>query len=73
MGFFTQTEWQKGLTDLQCDSAIKLKSKLDHLRGLMNDQNVFKNIYRYAYDFARVSQKQPAFCIRTKHFQPCIQ
>lgn len=54
MGFFTQTEWQKGLTDLQCDSAIKLQSKLDYLRNLVNDQNVFKNLYRYAYDFARV-------------------
>ncbi|XP_031637420.1 DCN1-like protein 4 isoform X2 [Contarinia nasturtii] len=53
MGFFTQAEWQKGLTDLQCDSAIKLQSKLDYLRNLMNDQNVFKNVYRYAYDFAR--------------------
>lgn len=55
MGFFTQAEWQKGLTDLQCDSALKLQSKLDYLRNLMNDPNVFKNIYRYAYDFARVS------------------
>lgn len=55
MGFFTQAEWQKGLMDLQCDSAIKLQSKLDHLHNLMNDPNVFKNIYRYAYDFARVS------------------
>lgn len=55
MGFFTQAEWQKGLTDMQCDSPAKLQSKLDYLRNLMNDTNVFKNIYRYAYDFARVS------------------
>lgn len=55
MGFFTQSEWQKGLTDLQCDSAIKLQYKLDSLRSSLNDQNVFKNVYRYAYDFARVS------------------
>lgn len=53
MGFFTQAEWQKGLTELQCDSAIKLQSKLEYLKSLMNDPNVFKNIYRYAYDFAR--------------------
>lgn len=53
MGFFTQAEWQKGLTELQCDSKEKLQSKLDYLRNLMNDPNVFKSIYRYAYDFAR--------------------
>lgn len=58
MGFFTQAEWQKGLTELQCDSKEKLQSKLDYLRNLMNDQNVFKSIYRYAYDFARVSDSE---------------
>ncbi|XP_035780385.1 DCN1-like protein 4 isoform X2 [Anopheles albimanus] len=53
MGFFTKTEWMKGLTDLQCDTASKVQSKLDYLRGLLNDPNNFKIIYRYAYDFAR--------------------
>lgn len=53
MGYFTLGEWQKGLTELQCDSIIKLQTKLDYLKCLMNDVNIFKNIYRYAYDFAR--------------------
>lgn len=53
MGFFTQSEWLKGLTDLQCDTASKVQCKLDHLRNLLNDPNAFKVIYRYAYDFAR--------------------
>lgn len=55
MGFFTASEWQKGLTDLQCDSAGRLQEKLDWLRNSLDDPNQFKNIYRYAYDFARVS------------------
>lgn len=55
MGFFTQSEWTKGLTDLQCDSILKIKQKLDFLYNLLNDSNTFKLIYRYAYDFARVS------------------
>lgn len=55
MGFFTQSEWTKGLTDLQCDTAAKVQSKLDYLRNFLNDFNTFKGIYRYAYDFARVS------------------
>lgn len=54
MGFFTQTEWLKGLQELQCDTIPKLQMKLDHLRKLLNDSNQFKLIYRYAYDFARV-------------------
>lgn len=53
MGFFTQSEWLKGLTDLQCDTAGKVQCKLDYLRNLLNEPNTFKVIYRYAYDFAR--------------------
>lgn len=56
MGFFTQDEWLKGLTELQCDSIIKLQSKFEYLRSHLNDQNLFKSIYRYAFDFARVSE-----------------
>jgi DCN1-like protein 4/5 len=55
MGFFTKEEWLKGLGEMQCDSIQKLQYRLDYLRCLLNDQNIFKAIYRYAYDFARVS------------------
>lgn len=44
-----------GLTELQCDNVQKLQNKLEHLRGLLNDPHIFKAIYRYSYDFARVS------------------
>ncbi|KAH9641204.1 hypothetical protein HF086_004591 [Spodoptera exigua] len=54
MGFFTQEEWLKGLTELQCDSAHKLQNKLEYLRSLLNDPYIFKAIYRYSYDFARI-------------------
>lgn len=55
MGFFTQGEWTKGLTELQCDTIPKVQSKLDYLKNVLNDPNTFKSVYRYAYDFARVS------------------
>lgn len=55
MGFFTQGEWTKGLTELQCDTISKVQSKLDYLKNVLNDPNTFKSVYRYAYDFARVS------------------
>ncbi|XP_048839241.1 DCN1-like protein 5 [Brienomyrus brachyistius] len=53
MGFFTKEEWMKGMTSLQCDSNERLQEKLDYLRSQLNDTAAFKNIYRYAFDFAR--------------------
>ncbi|XP_041089134.1 DCN1-like protein 5 isoform X1 [Polyodon spathula] len=56
MGFFTKEEWIKGMTLLQCDCTERLQSKLDYLRSQLNDTTAFKNIYRYAFDFARQSK-----------------
>ncbi|KAG8184621.1 hypothetical protein JTE90_022672 [Oedothorax gibbosus] len=53
MGFFTKSEWLRGLKDMECDSIDKIRNKIDSLRSLLNDPGVFKSIYRYAYDFAR--------------------
>ncbi|XP_076782260.1 DCN1-like protein 5 isoform X4 [Arvicanthis niloticus] len=53
MGFFTKEEWLKGMTSLQCDCTEKLQSRFDFLRSQLNDISSFKNIYRYAFDFAR--------------------
>lgn len=53
MGFFTKDEWLRGMTFLQCDCTERLQSKLDYLRSELNDSVVFKNIYRYAFDFSR--------------------
>lgn len=39
----------------RCDTVKKLQNKLDTLRMSFNDPLIFKSIYRYAYDFARVS------------------
>lgn len=56
MGFFSLNEWLHGLSELQCDSINKVQQKLEYLRNLLNDPHTFKGIYRYAYDFARVSR-----------------
>lgn len=53
MGFFTKEEWLRGMTLLQCDCTERLQSKLDYLHSQLNDSVAFKNIYRYAFDFAR--------------------
>lgn len=43
------------MCSVRCDSTEKLKSKLDGLRCLLSDPATFKNIFRFAYDFAKVS------------------
>ncbi|XP_052437531.1 DCN1-like protein 5 isoform X1 [Carassius gibelio] len=53
MGFFTKEEWLKGMTSLHCDCTERLQGKLDYMRSQLNDPVLFKNIYRYAFDFAR--------------------
>ncbi|XP_065058077.1 DCN1-like protein 5 [Rhopilema esculentum] len=53
MGFFKLSEWKSGMCCLGCDSLLKLKSKLDILRGYLKDNSNFKKIYRYAFDFCR--------------------
>ena len=39
----------------RCDSIEKLKCQLDYLRSLLSDPVAFKNIFRFAYEFAKVS------------------
>lgn len=53
MGYFTLNEWETGLIDLKCDSIDKLRSKLESMRMLLYDPCTFKEIYRYAYHFAK--------------------
>lgn len=55
MGYFTLQEWLRGMGSLQCDSTERLRNSLDYLRSVLNDSTSFKLIYRYAFDFARVS------------------
>lgn len=38
----------------RCDCISKLQGRLDYLRSILDDPVHFKNIYRYAFDFARV-------------------
>lgn len=59
MGYFTQTEWLRGLSDVEvlCDTPAKLQNKLNYFLNQLNDAQTFKLIFRYAYDFARVSSQ----------------
>uniref|UniRef100_A0A4W4HNQ8 DCN1-like protein n=1 Tax=Electrophorus electricus TaxID=8005 RepID=A0A4W4HNQ8_ELEEL len=37
----------------RCDCTERLQGKMDYLRTQLNDATLFRNIYRYAFDFAR--------------------
>jgi len=58
MGYFTKKEWTEGLEKLQVDSIEKLKAHLPKLRDELNDQNKFKNIYRYAFNFSKEREQK---------------
>lgn len=48
---------------VRCDSTERLRNSLDYLRSVLNDSTSFKLIYRYAFDFARVSQAKLFFAV----------
>lgn len=53
MGYFTRSEWMEGMKTLNCVKISDLKRKLGSLRMELDDPFVFKEIYRYSYDFAK--------------------
>lgn len=58
MCVFSKDEWMSGMHLLQCDGLRKLKDKLPYLESLLADAALFKQIFRYSFDFARdVSQR----------------
>jgi len=53
MGYFTQKEWLEGFEKLGLDSVEGIKGYLPTFRHELEDQNTFKNIYRFAFFFAK--------------------
>eukprot|EP00118_Oscarella_pearsei_P002562 m.10886 g.10886 ORF g.10886 m.10886 type:complete len:247 (+) comp22761_c0_seq1:70-810(+) len=53
MGYFSLEEWTRAMTDLQCDSTIKLREKVPELRAILKDEDSLKSIHRFAFDFAK--------------------
>lgn len=70
MGYFTQSEWIRGLSDpdVMCDSPAKLQNKISYFYNLLSDQQTFKSIFRYVSStFATLSYAFPHFF--TLHFR----
>jgi hypothetical protein len=70
MGYFSQSEFVKGLSEVLCDSPKKLRNKLGYFYSLLNDPTNFKMIFRYGYDFARVSCRATwSQCVHFMHLR----
>lgn len=39
----------------RCDCTSKVRDKIEHMKNILLDHIHFKSVYRYAYDFAKVS------------------
>ena len=50
---YSKDEFIGGLVDLGCDSVEKLKQRLSSLRAELTEEGKFKEIYNYAFQFAR--------------------
>jgi len=53
MGFFSKTEFINGLQKLGADNISKLKGQLPNFKRDLDDQAKFKEIYRFAFGFAK--------------------
>jgi DCN1-like protein 1/2 len=50
---FTRKEWQKGMQEMDCDSAAKLKAKLPQLREAIASEDEFKKFYCFCFGFSK--------------------
>lgn len=57
MGYFTQSEWLRGLgdSDVESDSIEKLQKKFTYFYSLLNDPQTFKSIFRYVSECLKIA------------------
>merc|ERR1712070_64489 len=58
MCIFTSEEFNRGFGALQCKDMKALKSKVPELREQLEDEEMFAEIYEYAYNFCKEKGKK---------------
>lgn len=53
MGYYQKDEFLNGLKDLNADTIEKLKAKVQSLRDELKDANKQRDIYKFAWHFAK--------------------
>jgi DCN1-like protein 4/5 len=65
MGYFTRSEFVDGLKKMQVDSLEKLKAEIPKMRQQLNDATCFREIYRFAFQFAKAEEESKCIDIVT--------
>lgn len=52
MGVFTRDDLQGGMQRLGCDDILKLRAKVEELRGALHDREACKEEYAFTFQFA---------------------
>jgi len=58
MGYFHKEEFVKGLEGMGIDSIDKIKTQLPRLKSELEDQNKFKEIFKFAFTFAKEKEQK---------------
>jgi len=58
MGSFTKEEFMKGFEQLGLDTLDKMRKYIPKFRNELDDPSIFKNIYRFAFDFSKEPQQK---------------
>jgi len=58
MGYFSREEFINGFTTLKIDSTSKLKNNFSQFKKDLENPAVFKEIYKYAFNFAKERDKK---------------
>ncbi|KAL6073857.1 DCN1-like protein 5 [Balamuthia mandrillaris] len=58
MGYFYKDEFLTGFKKLGCDSVEKIKEKMPKLRDELSEPELFKNIYRFVFTFAKEAEQK---------------
>lgn len=57
-GEFSHKEFVEGMTALRCDTVDKLREKLPSLRAELNDEDAFRDLYMFMFDYGRPPQQK---------------
>ncbi len=69
MCVYTREEWNRGMTDMGCDSIDALRESFDALRESIEDAAAFRDFYTFCFGFA----KEPGHGVRTLPVEVAVQ
>jgi hypothetical protein len=62
MGYYQKDEFMNGLKELNCDGPEKLKARIPVLRDELKDSNKLREIYKFAWQFAKDDAEKKTIC-----------